>query len=468
MTTTTLISSDRSAIARTLNRWLAYIGNQMANHRKWILGLQWIVVVFYVALVAIPAFLPLPDEDIHIWQSLTRIAQFAFWGIWWPFVMVSMMLMGRIWCGVLCPEGALSEWASKHGRQGKIPRWIRWGGWPFVSFACTTIVGQLTSIYQYPKPALLILGGSTAAAVVIGFLYGRGVRVWCRFLCPANGVFTLLSRLAPVHFAVDKQQWKAHSPDYLVDCPPILNVQQKAGTGSCHACGRCSDYRSAVHLQLRSPADEVSTMKLGRFERVEVFTLLFGLLGIALGAFQWSGSPWFVQMKQAIAMFAIDHHITWLLQDNAPWWLLTHYPEASDVFTWLDGLAIIIYISAVTAVVGGWMLLVLWLASKFIIDDVTQLWRLAYSITPLGGVSVFLGLSMLTLSQLSAEHIHVPYLKVNRAGLMILAVLWSLWLTHRIAKRWQLETIRNLALYCLVLVSMSPVLVLWCLQFYVW
>ena len=166
---------------------LARIGDALRRHRRAILALQWFVVGLYALLVIVPALLPLPPAGASIVSNLTLLAQFAFWGIWWPFVIASTMLLGRAWCGLPCPEGTLTEFASRHGLGRAIPRWMRWSGWPFAAFALTTIYGQLISVYEYPQGVLFVLGGSTLAAVAVGFVHGKGKRVWCRVRIARQG-----------------------------------------------------------------------------------------------------------------------------------------------------------------------------------------------------------------------------------------------------------------------------------------
>ena len=117
---------------------------------------------------------------------------------------------------------------------------MRWGGWPFVAFALTTVYGQLVSVYQYPLAVLAVLGGSTVAAMIVGYLYGRNKRVWCKYLCPVNGVFNLLAKLAPWHFKVD-EEWR-HPVIRIepISCAPLVPLRHMKGAGDCHVCGRCS------------------------------------------------------------------------------------------------------------------------------------------------------------------------------------------------------------------------------------
>ncbi len=460
-------------IAEPLNKTsfrvlLAALGDAMARHRAVIQRIQWVVVLFYFSLLIYPAFLPLPTEYVHFYENLILFAQFIFWGIWWPFVMLSMMLLGRVWCGVFCPEGALTEWASRRGLGRAIPRWMRWSGWPFVAFAMTTLYGQLVSVYEYPKAALLVLGGSTVAAMLVGFIYGRGKRVWCRHLCPANGVFAILSRLAPIHLQVDREAWRAASHRIpAVDCAPLINIRKMTGNSACHMCGRCSGHRDAVTLSLRSPNQELLTLPAHEVTRWEVATLVFGVLGIAIGAFQWSASPWFIVMKQGLAGWLINHDAFVLLQDNAPWWLLTHYPEVNDVFSWLDGLCILTYIGATTAVLGGAILTMLWFAER-LLGTRGSMWRLAYALTPLAGVSVFLGLSGLTVSMLVAEHLDMSWVPSARIALLALGVSWSGWLVWRMVESLAAPLLNRLAATVVVMIGTLPVVASWIFMYFLW
>lgn len=372
---------------------LAALGDWLRRHGGVLRSVQWTVVGVYAVLVAVPAFLPLPDRGAHLWSNLTLAAQFAFWGLWWPFVLVSMVVAGRAWCGVLCPEGTLTEFASRWSLGRAVPRWLTWGGWPFLAFSGTTVYGQMVSVYGYPKPVLAVLGGSTVAAVAVGLVYGRDKRVWCRYLCPVNGVFAVLAKLAPVSFQVDGAAWGASAKPARADgfnCAPLVPVKTMRGAGACHMCGRCSGYRGAVRLARRSPNHEIVHVAGAEPAPDQTVLILFGMMGLAVGAFQWSSSPWFVDGKQALATWLIAHGITWPLETSAPWFVLTNYPEHNDVLTLLDGAVLLAYVAGACLVVGLALAGLVALAARALGPWSTDRFHhVAQTLIPVAGCGVF-------------------------------------------------------------------------------
>ena len=451
----------------------AALGDWLSRHGRWIRWTQWLVVLCYAVLVLVPALLPLPDESAHVFTHLTVFAQFVFWGIWWPFVLLSMVLVGRVWCGVLCPEGALSEWASGRGLNRAIPRWMRWGGWPFVAFVGTTVYGQMVSVYQYPKAVLLVLGGSTAAAIAIGYVYGREKRVWCKYLCPVNGVFGLLAKLAPLHYQVDAQAWRSSYGRTIriqpINCAPLVAIRKMEGASDCHMCGRCSGHRDAIALTLRSPNQEVVVQGAHLATGWQTLLILVGLLGIALGAFQWTVNPHLGQAKQWLAEWLIERDILWPFAENAPWWLLTNYPAQRDVFSWLDGGLLLAYLFGMGAVMGvGLALPLAWTTRLLGPWQRQRFFHLSQALIPLAGIGVFLGLSALTLNLLKAEGVPVHWANAVRLVLLAVANLWSLSLFLGICRRYA----SSASLALLAAVAACPALLLvdyaWALTFWLW
>ncbi|HET8598584.1 MAG TPA: 4Fe-4S binding protein [Castellaniella sp.] len=462
---------------------VARAGDFLRDHQRAIRRIQWLIVGVYVALLVVPAALPLPDRTASVFNNLTIVAQFAFWGIWWPFVLVSIPLFGRAWCGLFCPEGALTEWASRHGRGGAIPRWMRWGGWPFVAFSLTTIYGQLVSVYQYPWAVAAVLGGSTVAAMIVGWLYGRNKRVWCKYLCPVNGVFNLLAKLAPWHYRVDVEAWRAPvRRTESINCAPLLPLRNMQGADECHMCGRCSDYRGAITLSPRSPETEIVHVAEG--SGWQTMLIVFGLMGLAVGAFLWSASPWFVTVKQGMATWLVERDIYWPLADNAPWFILTHYPQVNDSFSWLDGTVILMFIFGTAAAVGIPAFAGLWLADRIlpacrrpgVLDASGRLLRgrlagvhkLAQGLIPAAGVGVFLGLSATTLTLLQHEGVPTGWANPVRFTLLALALAWSLRLLWRLAGLRCGHAGRRLGAVAAAAAGLLPFVWAWVLFFVLW
>lgn len=100
--------------------------------------------------------------------------------------------------------------------------------------------------------------------MIIGYRYGHSKRVWCKYLCPVNGVFNLLAKLAPWHYKVNEQAWR-HPVIRIepVNCAPLVPLRHMKGAGDCHMCGRCSGYRGAIALTPRSPEQEIVNVAHG-------------------------------------------------------------------------------------------------------------------------------------------------------------------------------------------------------------
>ena len=447
---------------------LESLGLWLRRHRGAIVAVQWLIVVFYSVLVVIPAFLPLPPDQAHIWDNLRLFAQFCFWGLWWPGVMIATVTLGRVWCGLFCPEGFISERVSRYGRGKALPRWLKWPGWPFVAFVGTTVYGQLVSVYEYPQAALLVLGGSTVAAVVIGLLYGREKRIWCRYLCPASGVFAVLAKIAPMHYKVDRAAWDRHEGEFEpVNCAPLVDVRRMTSAGECHACGRCAGQRDAVSLSWRSPFSEVLDPH-NEAKTADAITLLFGVLGVATAAFQWTVSPWLLHIKLAVAEWLVENDHFALLSDDVPWWLLTHYPEANDLFTWLDGSLILAYLLLGGALIGSLLLIGTASASRLLRTPQLTWQRFSVALAPMAAASVILGLTMLTVTHLKAEHFWLGWLPYFRSTLLSLGWLGSVTLALLLVARSGAGKARQLAAGLIMLWPPSLICAIWVLVFFVW
>jgi len=201
----------------------------------------------------------------------------------------------------------------------------------------------------------------------------------------------------------------------------------------------------------------------------EFLLITFGLGGVAVGAFHWSASPWFVALKQQLASWLVMHDGLWALQTHMPWWMFTNYPDQNDTFNLLDGSLLLCYITVTGLVLGGLQTAFLALANLNLGKWSNQrLYHLSYTLIPLVGCGVFLGLSSLTVSMLRAEHIPVFWANPLRAFLLVGASLWSAWLLKGLADRYAISKFRYLLTTLSGLAAIASVSYAWYLLFWGW
>jgi hypothetical protein len=180
-------------------------------------------------------------------------------------------------------------------------------------------------------------------------------------------------------------------------------------------------------------------------------------------------NPHFIEVKQAIASWLIDRDIMWPLAENAPWWMLTNYPDERDVFSWLDGSLVLGYILGASVVLGAALAMLLAGASRLAgAWQKQKFYHLSQAFIPLAGCGVFLGLSALTITLLKNESLPVSWANTVRLCMLAGASLWSLWLAVRILRAQTSSVARQAGAFILFACAVGLIDYMWWLRFWVW
>jgi polyferredoxin len=394
-------------------------------------GFGWLqvgMIVLYLALIVIPPFLPEPSASATALTSFVRFSQFVIWCVWWPGVVLSMLFFGRLWCGILCPEGALAARVSRYGANRAIPGWMRWGAVPLLGFVTLTVLGQVFEVDEEPLAQLAILGGSTLLAIAVAFIYRRRAWVWCRFLCPVSLLFGVFSRLGAMHFAVDRQrlalttggreQGQCKNP-----CPVMTHLPVMATNRYCVMCFRCAGWRDAIHLQFRSPGEELSRISQAEPLIWEVMFLFGGAVGLPLGVFLGECLDWHGIRLVSLLLGATVSGIGVL---SALTWLATR--RAAGPF---DG-----------------------------VSAKERFTRLGYVYTPLSLFSLVLGLTQPTFEELNRFGFPSAIATSIRISLLVIGSLWSVvlvWKMTGVSRR----TMQRVAHAVPLLIGIAIIMIGW-------
>jgi hypothetical protein len=406
----------------------------------------------FMTLMAVPLFLPLPDDRATFWNNFTLFANFAIWGLWFPLVFVSVIFTGRSWCGLLCPLGAASEWANRVGLKRPVPRWVRWQGTPIVSFIIITVLAQTLDARDYATGIAELFGATFIFAILLGFVYGRGrnKRAWCRHMCPIGLMLGVFSRIGAVQFLPKRPRPGRDAYTEQGICPTMIDINRKHESRHCIQCFRCVNpkARGGLRLVFRRPGVEVERIRAYNPNAAEIW-FLFLATGLSLGGFLWLVLPQYQVIRQAIGVWAIDHGWFWIGRPG-PAWLMSVHPAAREVFTWLDFFTISGFmlacaavlaavLVALTAVAGG-------LAGRFGADRglTARMVELAYAYMPVAMVSLVIGLGGKLFAALTNLGMPVAMVAAVKIAVFGLSVVWSLQLGHRLlgaqglagARRW--------------------------------
>jgi polyferredoxin len=170
---------------------------------------QLLMLTVFVLLVAGGLGVTSNDPGLAGWLRDTNLSNLIVWSYWWPVIIITAVLFGRVWCSV-CPVELITYWASRIGLRLPVPRILRSGWVVTIFYALIWIVGVHTlAVNQIPHQMALYLLMLIIVAVDISLLFRK--RAFCSYVCPVGHLLGLYALISPF-------EWRADDPSACKSC----------------------------------------------------------------------------------------------------------------------------------------------------------------------------------------------------------------------------------------------------------
>lgn len=303
---------------------------------------QFALLALFVSLAIFGWGLYPPDGVPAKLYAKSNLVNLLVWGLWWPAIVWTAVLFGRVWCAI-CPLELVANITERIGRilgveQRILGKWLRCGAFIVGLYALVQMLVAGASLHRIPAYTSLFLWGLLALAALTGFFFKD--RAFCRGFCPVGlllstyGRGAMLAVRSPSSDSCSACIGKGctHSENRTRldsrSCPSLLNPARLDSSADCLVCGQCIKVCQPgnLGLYLRAPFSAADSREPLASWPVTLFVMLVsGFVTCEL----------FSEWKSAQALFLwVPEEITKLLSldSYAGWiegvWTLFLYPAA--------------------------------------------------------------------------------------------------------------------------------------------
>jgi NAD-dependent dihydropyrimidine dehydrogenase PreA subunit len=264
---------------------------KLAASRSYPLAAQIFTMACFGLLIAGGLAAPRASERMAGILRNTNLASLIVWSLWWPLVIISASLTGRVWCQV-CPMELVNSLFSRIGLKRRVPRFLA-SGWGVAVFYSVALLGFIRTFWahRYPERMSSFFLFLFMSAVLAGLTYEG--RAFCNYLCPVGRLLGLYACCAPLEWRVrdDKTCEACRSKDCVAarhayrltarSCTSNLYPASIKDNRDCLVCTQCLKVcpQRNLRLSLRPPlADFSSGLRLKSVD----FYLLFLVSGLVV------------------------------------------------------------------------------------------------------------------------------------------------------------------------------------------